>query len=128
MRRLTQGAHEILQVVPCLFVGQLFRGRTNDLINNLDRAGRPVRTCDGQGDAFTLLVDAQDDKLARLCFICHQRCFDLKLDHGGVQNFLFNDFIHNDILHLPVGNVVCYTCQGYFDIISHFTLECKSPI
>ena len=49
---------------------------------------------DRNGDTLTILIHAQNDKLAGLRLLGHHGCLDLIEDHGGFQRFLFHDAIH----------------------------------
>ena len=50
---------------------------------------------DGDGDAFTVFIDAQDDELAGLGLLCHHRRLDLIQDDGRLERFFSDDAIHS---------------------------------
>jgi len=89
-----QRAHEIVDEVALAEVVELFGGSAHHLKNDGDAPFFPVIIRDRQGDAFTLAIRTQNDKLTRLRLFGHQRGFHLHQGDGGVQYLLYKDPIH----------------------------------
>ena len=90
----TERSYEILQIVTCLFVRKLFGGRSDYLIDNLDRSLLLIHSCDGQRNTLSVLIHTQYDKLTRTRFACNQRRFYMKFNHRWVQLFFVYYFVH----------------------------------
>ena len=112
LARLAQRADEILQRLALLERVQPARGRADLLKNDRDRALFPVIARDGQRDTLALLVDAQDDELARLRLSRNARRLDLHQRHRVVQAAFGYDWVQNPFL-------LCFcaaNCAGCSDL------------
>ena len=94
--RAAERADKVLNVLALGLVAELFGRSADRLHDDRHSALFAVEIMDGDGDALTVLVDAQDDELAGFGLLCHHRCFDLVEDHGGLERFFFHDAIHED--------------------------------
>ncbi len=92
--RAAQRADKVLNVLALGFMSELFGGGTDRLHDDGDGALLTVEVVDGDGDAFTVFIDAQDDELAGLGLLCHHRRLDLVEGHGGLERFFLHDAIH----------------------------------
>ena len=91
---LAEGADEVGQIIALIQRVELHGGATDDLEDDVDRAGLAVISGNGQRDALAVLGRAQDDKLAGLGLLRDQRSLDDHLGDGRVQRLLFDDLEH----------------------------------
>ena len=75
-------------------MSELFGGGADRLHDDGNGALLTVEVVDGDGDAFTVFIDAQDDELAGLGLLGHHRRLDLVEGHGGLECFFLHDAIH----------------------------------
>ena len=81
-----------------LFQGVELHGTCADnLENDRNGAGFAVKSGDGQGDAFGVLLCADNDKLAGLCLFGNKRGMDAEFGYGGVQLPPFDDSKQSDL-------------------------------
>ena len=92
--RAAQRADKVLNVLALGFMSELFGGGADRLHDDGNGALLTVEVVDGDGDAFTVFIDAQDDELAGLGLLCHHRRLDLVEGHGGLERFFLHDAIH----------------------------------
>ena len=92
---VSEGTGEIRDELPGLFFGELVRRRADLLEDDRHGPRLPVVIGDGEGDALPFLVHAEDDELPRFRFSCDPGGFYVHSDHGGIQNGLRYDFIHD---------------------------------
>ena len=92
---LTQGAHEVLQTVALLELLELFRGSTHSLDNDGDSSLVRVIVIDGNRNPLSLFVHPQNDELAGLGLLSHQRRLDLVQCYSGPELFFSYDTKHN---------------------------------
>ena len=95
MRRLAQGADEIVNILALVEVVEPLRRSADDLEDDGNGALFPVEIGDREGDALPFLVHAQDDELPRLCLSGDEGRIHFHQRDGGVEFLLFNNFIHN---------------------------------
>ena len=84
--------------VPRILLVECHGRCTDDLENDAYPAGFSVIAGNGQLNAFSVLVNAQNDKLPRLCFSGNERCFDIHHGDRRVQIFFLQNFIHAETL------------------------------
>ena len=90
-----QGAHEVVKAIALLQVVEQLGGGPHDLEDDGDGALLPVKVGDGQGDALPVLVDPEDDELARLRLFGDEGGVDDHPGDGGVQRLFFQYEIHS---------------------------------
>ena len=101
-----QGAHEILNVVALVQVGQQLGGQTHLLEDNSNGALLPVIVGDGQRDALPLLIQAQDDKLPGPGLLGNERGLYLQQGDAGVEYLFPYDLYHVDSTSSSLRSVV----------------------
>ena len=91
MRRRAERADKVADKLAFFFCIKFFCRRADNLENNRHGAGLTVKVRHSKRNPLALLVDTQDDKLARLRFFCDIRRFNFHQRDGGVEPFfLFN--------------------------------------
>ena len=96
--RTAERADKVLKELAFGLVSELFGGGADRLYDDGDGALLPIVVVDGDGDSFTVFIDAQDDKLAGLGLLRYHRRLDLVESHGGLERFFFHDAIHERFL------------------------------
>ena len=119
---LAQGAYKVVDVVAFLQRTQGVGGEADLLEDNGNGTFFPVITGDGQGNALSHLVDAENDELTGLCLTGDKGRFDLHQGDGSVQLLLANDFIH--VLIRPFqsfsGDRVTHTYRFHYKALGVF--------
>ena len=93
MGRIAKGACEVEDDVPLFQSSEVFGRFTDFLKNNGDRSVFGIRIGDGQGDSFTVFIDAQNDELPGLPVAGDLRRIDFELLDIRSQNPLEGDFV-----------------------------------
>ena len=70
-------------------------GQASALEDDGDGTLFTVITADGQGAAFALFINTEDDELAGLCFASNVRCLNLQQSDLRTKDFFFYDTKHN---------------------------------
>ena len=96
--RTAERADKVLKELAFGLVSELFGGGADRLYDDGDGALLPIVVVDGDGDSFTVFIDAQDDKLTGLGLLRYHRRLDLVESHGGLERFFFHDAIHERFL------------------------------
>ena len=85
MGRSTERSHKILNIIAGLFVVQLCRCSSDNLINNRNDPFFPVIIRYRQRDPLAVLIHAQDDKLTGFCFPGNMGSLDIHQGHRRIQ-------------------------------------------
>ena len=97
MCRLPERTEQRRNRIANLLVRQHMRRAANSLKNQRNRPFLNICIRNGQRNTFAdIIVDLQNNKLARLAFACNQRSFNLHAIDISRQLLLRNDFIHDN--------------------------------
>ena len=91
---LAQGAHEVLEAVALVQMGQLLSSGADRLDNDGDGSFFRVIVIDRDGDTLAVLIHPQNDELARLRFLGYQGSLNLIQGNGGTQGLFSHNTIH----------------------------------
>ena len=95
MRGYAERADKVQNTIALLQrIEQLCRSAYN-LINDRHRPGLAVIIRDGQRHALALLIDAENDELARLRFFGDVRRLHLHQSHAVIEGAFSYDFVHS---------------------------------
>ena len=94
MGRIPQGSDEIQDAFPFGEASESFGSRANFLKYDGDGSCRSVKISDGEGNPLSLFIHPQNDKLSRLSFAGHHRCFHNHLLHTRRQSLFRDNLIH----------------------------------
>ena len=95
VRRLTEWADKVLNIIALVQTAKHFGGQANLLENDRNRPLLAVITRNRQRHALRFLVYTENDKLTGLCLAGNERSFNLHIRYGSVQFLLAHDFVHN---------------------------------
>ena len=117
---LAQRADKVGKAVAFLHVAQLHRGGAHGLNDDGDGSFLRVVGVNGNGDAFTVLVYAQDNELSGLGLFGHQGRLDLIEGHGGPKCLFSYDSVHTAPSFLSISGIP--PAAGYAHCLNFNTL------
>ena len=94
IRGASERSDEVVQAIPLVHVVQRFGGCAHDLKNDGDAPFLRIVIRDGQGNAFSLFVRPQNDKLPRVRFFRDRGCFDLHERDRWIERLFLQNPIH----------------------------------
>ncbi len=106
--RLSQRPDKVRKLIADLHASEQFGGKPDLLENDGDCPSLPVVSGNGQRDALSPGINAENDELSRLGFSGHKGRFNIHLNDRFVQLAFSNNSIHKDYLLIHVKEVCEY--------------------